>query len=266
MTALSPSPQPQNNTWFVASQSTWIQNGVVPEWFYWRISRKAAEELLTPKPPGSFLIRISESRVGYALSYRAEGCFRHFMIEAKQDGTCAIVGEKRAHPSLHHLVDFHRKVPIAAHNELLTFSCAQIPNSENKHSGNNPVQSTKSLKVSKGHQDDQKNADNLSQTQPIMPIPKTRKRYITDNKPLKTPSENLPTPPNTEKAPAPTVEHRDETIPTRNPSFKTEELQDMSWEQLFDAALSAYNDEGESLPQEYSPPPPFAPGYQAKEA
>uniref|UniRef100_A0A3Q2XAT3 Hematopoietic SH2 domain-containing protein homolog n=1 Tax=Hippocampus comes TaxID=109280 RepID=A0A3Q2XAT3_HIPCM len=233
MTELSQLSQQQNNTWFGASQPTWIQNGVVPEWFYWRISRKAAEDLLVSKPPGSFLIRVSESRVGYTLSYRAEGRFRHFMIDAKEDGSCTIVGERKCHSSLQQLVDFHRKVPIAAHNEVLTFSCGRVSNPE--------------------------------QSLGVLPVPKTRKRYITDNtmpvKPLETPSKNVLTPPNKEVTPAPIVDHHNET------NTKTEELQEMSWEQLFDAVLSPYDDdEGENLPQEYSPPPPFAPGYQTKEA
>lgn len=31
---------------------------------------RTAEELLMAKPPGYFLIRVSESRIGYTLSYR----------------------------------------------------------------------------------------------------------------------------------------------------------------------------------------------------
>ncbi|XP_077439206.1 hematopoietic SH2 domain-containing protein homolog [Vanacampus margaritifer] len=274
MTELSQLYQPQKNTWFVASQPTWIQDGVVPEWFYWRISRKSAEELLTPKPPGSFLMRVSESRAGYTLSHRAEGCVRHFMIDSKEDGSCAIVGEKRRHPSLQQLVDFHREVPIAAHNEKLTLSCGQALNVEKKYNGNSSVQSNKSHILSKEDQDHQNNDKHRIPTPPAMPVPKTRKRYITDItlpvKPLQTLSENLPTPTNTKMAPAPVVapaptfDHFDETDTKSNSPRKTELRREMSWEQLFDDALSAYNDEG--LPVEYSPPPPFAPGYKAEKA
>ncbi|XP_019752657.1 hematopoietic SH2 domain-containing protein homolog [Hippocampus comes] len=265
MTELSQLSQQQNNTWFGASQPTWIQNGVVPEWFYWRISRKAAEDLLVSKPPGSFLIRVSESRVGYTLSYRAEGRFRHFMIDAKEDGSCTIVGERKCHSSLQQLVDFHRKVPIAAHNEVLTFSCGRASNVWKKYSGNSSVQSSTSHVTSKENQEYHNNDESRNHARPAMPVPKTRKRYITDNtmpvKPLETPSKNVLTPPNKEVTPAPIVDHHNET------NTKTEELQEMSWEQLFDAVLSPYDDdEGENLPQEYSPPPPFAPGYQTKEA
>uniref|UniRef100_A0A3Q3XPK6 SH2 domain-containing protein n=1 Tax=Mola mola TaxID=94237 RepID=A0A3Q3XPK6_MOLML len=57
--------------WFTQSQlQSVISNGIVPDWFHGIISRKAAEELLMTKPPGFFLIRVSESRVGFTLSYR----------------------------------------------------------------------------------------------------------------------------------------------------------------------------------------------------
>ncbi|XP_077391262.1 hematopoietic SH2 domain-containing protein homolog [Festucalex cinctus] len=278
MTELSEVYQPLKNNWFVASQPTWIQDGVVPEWFYWRISRKTAEQILIHKPTGSFLIRVSESRAGYTLSYRAEGRVRHFMIDSKEDGSCAIVGEKGCHPSLQELVDFHRKVPIAAHNEVLTLSCSQAQNVERKYNGNSSVQSNKSHVISKEDQDHQNDDERRIHTHPAMPIPKTRKRYSRDStlpvKPLETPSQNLPTPSNmkvaptpeeaatSEVAPAPTLDHHDETDTKSNAPRKTEELQELTWQQLFDEALSAYNDEG--LPVEYSPPPPFAPGYKAE--
>uniref|UniRef100_A0A8C6WGS8 SH2 domain-containing protein n=1 Tax=Neogobius melanostomus TaxID=47308 RepID=A0A8C6WGS8_9GOBI len=58
-------------TWFQRYQlEAVIRNGVVPQWFHGIISRKASEELLMCKPPGYFLIRVSETRIGYTLSYR----------------------------------------------------------------------------------------------------------------------------------------------------------------------------------------------------
>ncbi|XP_061634410.1 hematopoietic SH2 domain-containing protein homolog [Phyllopteryx taeniolatus] len=271
MTELSQPSQPQNNIWFVSSQATWIKNGFVPEWFHGRISRKAAEEHLMSKPPGSFLIRVSESRVGYTLSYRAVGCFRHFMIEDMKDGSCAIVGERLHHPSLQQLVDFHQTVPIAAHNEVLTLSCGKTSVAGNKYSGISAVDSNKRHIIAKElRPNHQNNNEHRSHTHPAMPVPKSRKRYITDItlpvKPLETPPESLLTPPKTQVAPPPTSGHENETNTKRNTPCKTDDLQEMTWEELFDAALSAYNDEGEMLPKEYSPPPPFAPGYQTEEA
>ncbi|XP_057698219.1 hematopoietic SH2 domain-containing protein homolog [Corythoichthys intestinalis] len=270
MTELSQLTQPRNNTFIGVSHSqpTWKQNGVVPEWFHWKISRKSAEELLMSKPSGSFLIRVSESRVGYTLSYRVKDHFRHFMIDTKEDGSCAIVGEKGRHPSLQQLVDFHRNVPISTHNELLTLSCGQTPPvADIKTSEDSSVNSNKIPIISKVPSlDHQNNNENHSQTHPVVPVPKTRKRYLTDItppvEPLKTNPESSLTTNKTEVAPVPTLDHQTDTNTERTALSITEELQ-MSWEQLFDAALSAYNDEGDLLQPEYRPPPPFAPGYSS---
>lgn len=126
---------------------------------------RTAEELLMSKPPGYFLIRVSESRIGYSLSYRqvfaglkgalfqslhsrpqstvespalfnlfnmqsltlsAEDRCRHFMIDALEDGHYIVVGESRRHRFLQDLVDFHRRAPIVPFNEVLTVACGQV--------------------------------------------------------------------------------------------------------------------------------------------
>ncbi|XP_036971950.1 hematopoietic SH2 domain-containing protein homolog [Acanthopagrus latus] len=115
--------------WFTESQlQSVIRNGVVPEWFHGIISRKTSEDLLMSKPPGYFLIRVSESRIGYTLSYRAGDRCRHFMIDALEDGQYNIVGENRRHRFLQDLVDFHRRTPIAPYTEVLTVACGQTSN------------------------------------------------------------------------------------------------------------------------------------------
>ncbi|KAM8873929.1 hematopoietic SH2 domain-containing protein homolog isoform 2-T2 [Spinachia spinachia] len=117
--------------WFMESQLPFvIRNGIVPEWFHGLISRKEAEELLMSKPPGSFLIRVGESRIGYSLSYRAEDCCRHSMIDASADGRYNIVGESRRHRCLQDMVDFHRRTPVSAFGEVLTAPSGQ--RTENK--------------------------------------------------------------------------------------------------------------------------------------
>lgn len=103
-----------------------IKNGVVPEWFHGIISRKSAEEILLSKPAGYFLIRVSESRIGFTLSYRAEDHCRHFMIDALKNGQYNIVGQNINHRSLQDLVAFHHNVPILPFNELLTVACVQV--------------------------------------------------------------------------------------------------------------------------------------------
>ncbi|XP_044056275.1 hematopoietic SH2 domain-containing protein homolog isoform X3 [Siniperca chuatsi] len=116
-------------TWFTQSQlQSVIKNGIVPEWFHGIISRKTAEELLMSKPPGYFLIRVSESRIGYTLSYCAGNRCRHFMIDVLEDGHYTIVGENRRHRFLQDLVDFHRRNPIMPFTEVLTVACGQALN------------------------------------------------------------------------------------------------------------------------------------------
>ncbi|XP_026160810.1 hematopoietic SH2 domain-containing protein homolog isoform X2 [Mastacembelus armatus] len=116
-------------TWFTNSQvQSVITNGIVPEWFHGIITRKTAEDLLKSKPPGYFLIRVSESRIGYTLSYRAEDRCRHFMIDVLEDGHYIVVGENRCHRFLQDLVDFHRRTPIMPFTEVLTVACGQCSN------------------------------------------------------------------------------------------------------------------------------------------
>ncbi|XP_018601369.1 hematopoietic SH2 domain-containing protein homolog [Scleropages formosus] len=110
--------------WFTNFQlASIVRNRVVPEWFHGLISRKIAEDLLVCKPVGHFLIRVSESRIGYTLSYRGKECCRHFMIDVLKDGQYNIIGEKINHRSLQDLVEFHHQVPIKPYNDLLTFAC-----------------------------------------------------------------------------------------------------------------------------------------------
>ncbi|KAM6921123.1 hematopoietic SH2 domain-containing protein homolog [Xenentodon cancila] len=131
MTERSQSSQGQHDTftWFRRSQlQSVIRDGLVPEWFHGIISRKTAEELLMSKPPGYFLIRVSESRIGYTLSHRAEDRCRHFMIDVLEDGQYIIIGENRRHRFLQDLVNFHRRTPILPFNQVLTVACGQSTN------------------------------------------------------------------------------------------------------------------------------------------
>lgn len=113
--------------WFSGHQLGYIlQNGVIPEWFHGIITRKVAEDLLSIKPPGYFLIRVSESRIGYTLSYKAQDRCRHFMIDVLPDNYYMIVGESARHRSLQDLVAYHRRVPILPFNELITVACGQV--------------------------------------------------------------------------------------------------------------------------------------------
>ncbi|KAF6721418.1 Hematopoietic SH2 domain-containing-like protein [Oryzias melastigma] len=118
------------SNWFVKNQlQSVIKDGVVPEWFHGVIPRKKAEELLSSRPPGYFLIRVSESRIGYTLSFRIADRCRHFMIDVQEDGQYIILGENRSHRLLQDLVDYHRRHPIMPFDQLLTIACGQTSSS-----------------------------------------------------------------------------------------------------------------------------------------
>ncbi|NWI86193.1 SH22A protein, partial [Pitta sordida] len=57
--------------WFEQTQAWRLgPEGQFPTWFHGFISRREAEQLLHDQPLGCFLVRFSESTVGFVLSYR----------------------------------------------------------------------------------------------------------------------------------------------------------------------------------------------------
>ncbi|NWH67486.1 SH22A protein, partial [Geococcyx californianus] len=57
--------------WFEQTQAKRLETkGQLPPWFHGFISRRETEQLLQDQPPGCFLVRFSESTVGFVLSYR----------------------------------------------------------------------------------------------------------------------------------------------------------------------------------------------------
>lgn len=121
-------------------------------------SLREAEQLLQDKPQGCFLLRLSESKIGFALSYRyiylyvyictvhirhfsyaneqihwnsrGEDRCRHFIIEEEDSGTFGslylIAGEDSRHHSLDDLVNYYTHNPVGPFNEMLTVPCIQV--------------------------------------------------------------------------------------------------------------------------------------------
>ncbi|KAK6492680.1 myosin-IIIb-like isoform X1 [Huso huso] len=117
--------------WFKETQARKVvRNGAFPNWFHGMITRRQAEDLMTDKSLGCFLIRVSESREGYTLTFRGKDRCRHYMIEMQTNGKYVILGEARAHPSLLDLIEYHKKVGILPFLELLTVPCGQRSNAE----------------------------------------------------------------------------------------------------------------------------------------
>ncbi|XP_010126801.1 PREDICTED: unconventional myosin-VIIa-like, partial [Chlamydotis macqueenii] len=114
--------------WFKETQAQKVMqdDGAFPSWLHGMISRREAENLLMDKPLGCFLVRISQSRPGYTLTYRGEGRCRHYMIEMQPNARYVILGEDRAHASLTELVRYHQSVGIQPFMEILTVPCRQV--------------------------------------------------------------------------------------------------------------------------------------------
>lgn len=71
------------------------------------ISRNEAEELLQSRPPGSYLLRVSEKIWGFAVSYKAEDKVRHFLVERIPDGYQFLGANQIVHKTLSELMTYH---------------------------------------------------------------------------------------------------------------------------------------------------------------
>ncbi|XP_038017790.1 SH2 domain-containing protein 2A isoform X1 [Motacilla alba alba] len=107
--------------WFEQTQAQRLgPGGELPSWFHGFISRREAEELLRDQPLGCFLVRFSESTVGFVLSYRGRDRCRHFVLDQLPDGRYVILGERSAHAELAQLLRHHATAPVTPYREFLT--------------------------------------------------------------------------------------------------------------------------------------------------
>eukprot|EP00039_Didymoeca_costata_P032913 m.39865 g.39865 ORF g.39865 m.39865 type:complete len:792 (+) comp9598_c0_seq2:1962-4337(+) len=76
--------------WFQANEknkgSVTDTRGYIWSWFHGVISRNRSEELIRGTMPGTFLIRVSESRYGYVLTLNTRVKIMHFIIEQNAKG------------------------------------------------------------------------------------------------------------------------------------------------------------------------------------
>lgn len=117
VTTANPSGLGATKDWF---QSNEAKRGVghdvagkILPWFHGVLSREKAEQLVIKKRPGTFLVRVSESRFGYVITLRANPNeprpHKHFIVEqnaAGQYGLLAWHGDGQWQPSPHPLCCF----------------------------------------------------------------------------------------------------------------------------------------------------------------
>ncbi|XP_069837959.1 SH2 domain-containing protein 4B [Dendropsophus ebraccatus] len=102
------------------------ETGQIATWFHGIISRESAEKLLMNMPEGSFLVRVSEKIWGYALSYRHQTGFKHFLVDASGDYYSFLGVDPNRHATLTDLIDFHKEEVITSTGgEILGIPCGQ---------------------------------------------------------------------------------------------------------------------------------------------
>ncbi|KAM9264338.1 SH2 domain-containing protein 2A [Morus bassanus] len=116
----------QTRLWFEQTQARRLgAKGKLPTWFYGFISRRETEQLLQDQPLGCFLVRFSESTVGFVLSYRGMDRCRHFILDQLPDGRYVILGEQSAHAELADLLRHYTTAPLTPYLEFLTVPCGR---------------------------------------------------------------------------------------------------------------------------------------------
>ncbi|XP_073677886.1 uncharacterized protein [Garra rufa] len=129
--AQTPSLRAHTLLWFERTQLPRLHRPgqPLPHWLHGFATRREAEELLQDQPQGCFLLRLSESKIGFALSYRGEDRCRHFIIEEEECGSSGsvylIAGEHSRHRSLDDLISYYTHNPVGPFNEMLTVPCMQ---------------------------------------------------------------------------------------------------------------------------------------------
>ncbi|KAJ8267812.1 hypothetical protein COCON_G00129840 [Conger conger] len=130
--ALSPSLRAHTLLWFERSQLPRLRRPgqPLPRWLHGFATRREAEELLKDEPEGCFLVRLSESKIGFVLSYRGRDRCRHFILEeedrAPEGGRhYLIAGEESRHGSLQELINYYTQHPVGPFHEVLTVPCVK---------------------------------------------------------------------------------------------------------------------------------------------
>ncbi|XP_046759936.1 SH2 domain-containing protein 2A isoform X3 [Gallus gallus] len=241
--------------WFEQTQVHRLgATGNLPAWFHGFISRRDTEQMLQDEPLGCFLVRFSESTVGFVLSYRGRERCRHFVLDQLPNGHYVILGEHSAHPELAELLQHYARIPIPPYGELLTVPRGQdkacgvmcTPDSSSpscKASANHPAYST----TAKRAPGDGQAAESSPEQAPSIPLPLPAKVSSS----VATQGPRSPAGSEGAEANSPSTQTHHEAIPV--------EMLDAKYQQLVRFHTYAEPHEGTALPVE--PIPFYAMGW-----
>ncbi|XP_066577410.1 uncharacterized protein LOC136767505 [Amia ocellicauda] len=124
---LPPSLRAHTLLWFERTQLPRLRqpDGSLPDWLHGFATRREAEELLKDEMLGCFLLRLSESKIGFVLSYRGQDRCRHFIVEELKGGKYVIAGEDSHHGSLQELLSHYSTHPVGPFAEILSTPCSR---------------------------------------------------------------------------------------------------------------------------------------------
>ncbi|CAF1446928.1 unnamed protein product [Rotaria sp. Silwood1] len=131
--SISPITRSDIHQWFHTNEIPYgtfrSSNGQIYPWFHGIISRAYAEQLLSSKPVGSYLIRVSEKMFGYVLSYLASDHCRHLLIEVTQhEHAYRFLGgaKNELFENLNQLIEKYANTPIRSNStDVLRYPCDQ---------------------------------------------------------------------------------------------------------------------------------------------
>ncbi|CAF3797986.1 unnamed protein product [Rotaria sordida] len=170
--------------WFRDTQYPYVcQKGTFPSWFHGNITRHRAEELLAKQSIGCFLIRLSESRFGFSLSFRAEDRCRHYMINQLKNLKYNVIGEAKVHKSLDELIEYYRTHELSNWDGHLTEPC-KADWSQYDHESLMPIQNSVKSQAHQHHIKSIPARPHTTSTLPISyyanpPFPYSSKLYTT---------------------------------------------------------------------------------------
>ncbi|CAF0766669.1 unnamed protein product [Didymodactylos carnosus] len=121
----SPTDRESCLRWFRDTQYPFVirSDRSFPSWFHGSITRHQAEYLLINQFVGCFLIRISESRFGFSLSFKAADRCRHYMINQLKNAKYNVIGEPKVHRTIDQLIEYYKTHELSNWSGHLTTPC-----------------------------------------------------------------------------------------------------------------------------------------------
>lgn len=99
------------------------------DWFHGILARSEADKRLLAEQDGTYLVRLSESRLGYTVSVIWHGRTKHFAVTVDSDLKHRIRGNASGYRFLNDMVRIHQTKSITDRGDRLLFPCPRTDRS-----------------------------------------------------------------------------------------------------------------------------------------